>query len=158
VAANQASDTVTVRLGVGDGTFRGPLTFAVDRGPNSVTVGDVNRDGNPDLLTANLYGGSVSVLLRKGTGEFLPADTFAVGEYPSAVRLGDFNEATFPDLAVTDALDPFGVLLILPNAADWEGGHRRPARVGAEPPTDPWPVEPRVPRVVGSHPASVTAA
>lgn len=49
-------------------------------GPISVAVADVNGDGRPDLIVANLVcadvsctGGSVDVLLGNGDGTFQPA-------------------------------------------------------------------------------------
>src|SRR5215471_9093778 len=49
VVANQGSNTVSVLLGKGDGTFQAAVNYADGTGPNSVTVGDFNRDGNLDL-------------------------------------------------------------------------------------------------------------
>src|SRR5439155_23383689 len=51
--ANSRSDTVSVLLGGGDGTFQAPLTFAVGTSPGFVAVGDVNCDGVRDLEVAD---------------------------------------------------------------------------------------------------------
>jgi VCBS repeat protein len=40
-----------------------PIT--VGRGPWGIAVGDVNRDGKPDVVTANSEGNGVSVLLAR---------------------------------------------------------------------------------------------
>jgi Ca2+-binding RTX toxin-like protein len=42
------------------------MTFAVGTNPDSVSVADVNGDGNADLVTANLNNNNVSVLLNTG--------------------------------------------------------------------------------------------
>src|SRR5437667_12975 len=65
------SQTVSVLLGNGDGTFQPARLFAAGSGPNSVVVGDFNHDGKTDLAVAD-YGPStqrattVSVLLGNG--------------------------------------------------------------------------------------------
>jgi hypothetical protein len=45
-------------------------TYDVGAGPRSIVAADLNRDGRPDLLTANISSGSVSVLLNRGAGRF----------------------------------------------------------------------------------------
>jgi hypothetical protein len=70
IVANQNSDSVSVLLGNGNGTFQTQATFATGSFPRSVTVGDVNGDGKPDLIVANANSDSVSVLLGNGNGNF----------------------------------------------------------------------------------------
>src|SRR5438034_5569669 len=48
-AANYGSNTVSVLLGNGDGTFQPARTLAADANPEFVAVGDFNRYGVPDL-------------------------------------------------------------------------------------------------------------
>ena len=62
VVANAASNSVTVLLGVGDGTFQTGISFPTGLGPVAVTIGDLNGDGRPDVLTADKFGNDVSVL------------------------------------------------------------------------------------------------
>lgn len=67
LAVSLASDTnaVLVLLGDGRGGFKHApgSPFAAGRGAYSLAVGDINRDGKRDLLTANTQGGDVTVLL-----------------------------------------------------------------------------------------------
>ena len=42
-------------------------------------MGDVNGDGTPDLVVANLLSNSVGVLLGNGSGTFQAQQTFATG-------------------------------------------------------------------------------
>ena len=57
--ANSDSDTVSILLGNGDGTFQAAGNFGVGDGPFfSITTGDFNADGHPDLATANSDSGS----------------------------------------------------------------------------------------------------
>ena len=77
--------------GVGTGNFRtGPAT-AVGSGPESVAVGDVDGDGDLDLLTANISANTVSVRLNNGGGTFSGSQNVAVGASPYAVAIGDVD-------------------------------------------------------------------
>src|SRR5206468_3532926 len=53
VVAKRISNSVSVLLGNGHGTFQNAQNFAVGSGPLSVAVADVNGDGKPDLVVAN---------------------------------------------------------------------------------------------------------
>ena len=81
VTANYLSDRISVLLGNGSGSFGSAtiFTFPVGTGPTSVAVGDFNKDGNPDLATANYGNSTVSVLLGNGSGGFGSATSFPVG-------------------------------------------------------------------------------
>src|SRR5262249_44441071 len=51
--ANWRSNTVTILLGNGDGTFEESATIDVGLGPVSIAVEDFDRDGKQDLAVAN---------------------------------------------------------------------------------------------------------
>jgi hypothetical protein len=62
----------------GDGTttiphFRQQTIPTGGKGPRWVSIGDINRDGNPDVLVTNADSGTVTVLLGDGGGRFVPA-------------------------------------------------------------------------------------
>ena len=63
---------ISVQLGTGAGGFIASGTYPCGQGPNNIAVGDVNGDGKPDVLVANLMDNTVSVLLGTGTGELVP--------------------------------------------------------------------------------------
>lgn len=67
LAMGIAPASVAVFFGDGTGGFRRGegSTFAVGRGPWSVAIGDLNRDGKTDVVTANGEGDSVSLLLAR---------------------------------------------------------------------------------------------
>ncbi len=90
--ANFTNGGVDVLLGNGDGTFNGPTS--VNAGPIetlAIAVGDVNRDGIPDLvITSNCQAdtclnGNVSVLLGRGNGTFEAPIIVSDGAGPVAV-------------------------------------------------------------------------
>src|SRR5262249_54909299 len=81
-----------VWLGNGNGTFQTALFANLGHinGARDVAVGDFNRDGKPDLVTANSLSNDVSVLLGNGDGSFQSPRLFACGTNPNAVAAGDF--------------------------------------------------------------------
>src|SRR5207253_6356815 len=70
--------------------------------PQSVSVGDFNGDGRPDVAVANHNSSNVSVLLGNGNGTFQAAVNYGVGTLPYSVSVGDFNGDGKPDLAVAN--------------------------------------------------------
>jgi hypothetical protein len=96
-------DQVDIYLNKHDGTYSGPLTYAVGANPVFVMTRDLNGDGKKDLVVANKGGNSVSVLLGKDDGTFWPAKEYGAGNSPSVVTTGDFNRDGKIDLAVGDA-------------------------------------------------------
>jgi hypothetical protein len=110
--SNGGSGSVGVWLGNGDGTFQTPVTYAVGAGPDALAVGDVNGDGNLDLVTGNDTGASVSVLLGKGDGTFQAAAKYTAGSFPHWVTLADVNGDKAPDIIVAnEGANNVGVLL-----------------------------------------------
>ena len=106
VAANSGDNTVTVLLGNGSGGFTAApgSPFGVGSDPLSVIVVDVNGDGKPDIVTANVNDNTLTVLLGNGSGGFTPASgsPFATGANPFSVAAGDFNGDGRLDLAAAN--------------------------------------------------------
>jgi hypothetical protein len=126
--ANDYNDgSVSVLLGVGDGTFQLADTYIVGALAESVAVADFTNDGNLDLAVengdnrSNIHG-RVSLLLGNGDGTFQDPLNYNAGRASYKVIAGDFNGDGFPDLAVSDSYSNFNILI---NAADW--GQARPA-------------------------------
>jgi hypothetical protein len=105
--------TVTILLGNGDGTFQSPPSYASGGyEADAVAVGDLNGDGKPDLVVANLCqsiscspgnNGTVSVLLGNGDGTFQPAQKYTTAGFgTSSVAIGDFNGDGNADVVVAN--------------------------------------------------------
>ncbi len=78
------------------------VQYGVGIQPLSVTIGDLDGDGNPDLAVANEWDGNISVLLGNGDGTFGAAVNYGVGDGPNSVAIGDLNGDGHPDLAVAN--------------------------------------------------------
>ena len=103
VVTSYSSSTGAVLLADSNtGLPKGPgTTVATGTQPHSITVGDFNGDGIPDLATTNYINKTVTILLGDGTGGFSAAGlTFTVVTSPQAAATGDFNGDGLTDLAV----------------------------------------------------------
>jgi hypothetical protein len=98
-----SGDSVGVLLNNGNGTFAAQ-TYTVGGSPTSVAIGDFNRDGKPDIVTANANG-TVSVLLNNGTGAFGTAQNYTLGGPANSVAVGDFNHDGYLDVAAAGSTE-----------------------------------------------------
>jgi FG-GAP-like repeat len=88
---NQNTNSVSILLGNGNGTFGAPTNFAAGTSPRSLAVGDFNGDRSQDLVLVNAFSANVSILLGNGNGTFGAATNFTVGLFPSSVAGGDLT-------------------------------------------------------------------
>ena len=80
--------------------FRGRLTYATGETPYELLIGDLNRDGLPDVVTLDWTVETASVLLADGAGDYEEPVSYELGEMPRAAALQDFNGDNILDLAV----------------------------------------------------------
>ena len=93
---------VSVLLGTGDGSFQGPTNFPTRLGPDSIAVGDFNKDGKLDIVTGQQSSlGGVAVLLGNGDGSFQNPKGYAPGVPFVYVAVADFNQDGTADIAGT---------------------------------------------------------
>jgi hypothetical protein len=125
--ANRASNSLSVLLSNGNGTFQAAVNYSTGNGPLSLAAADFNQDGHVDLVTANWSSGTLSVLLGNGDGTFQTRlDYASAGAYPWSVATGDFNGDGYPDLVVANRNS--SSVTVLANDTRWgpaprPGGH-----------------------------------
>jgi len=102
--AEYASDSVSILLGNGDGTFQRPLKFSVPAA-FALTVGDFNEDGKLDLAVVQSAGnqpGFLQIFLGEGNGKFRKGELLQLGIEPTSVAVADFSGDGHVDLAVAN--------------------------------------------------------
>jgi FG-GAP-like repeat/Abnormal spindle-like microcephaly-assoc'd, ASPM-SPD-2-Hydin len=102
---DRASNTVSILLGNGDGTFAAAASYAIGVDSVAIAVGDFNGDGKLDLVTANRAAYTISVLLGNGDGTFGNRVDYITGTEPMALAVGDFNGDGYLDIAEVDNAD-----------------------------------------------------
>lgn len=99
VTANAASDTITVLMGNGDGTFDPPVAYGTGDQPKAVMLGHLNGDAFIDAVTANQGTNNVSVLLGAAGGVFGTKTDLAACSGAHEVVLAQLNTGTALDIA-----------------------------------------------------------
>ena len=120
VGTNTTPGKLILLLNNGSGSFA-PATgspFTVGNRIQNLAVGDVNADGNADVLLANYATaalGAVSTHLGTGTGSFGTATNFTSTANSSRIAAGDFNADGAIDVVSID--EPSTTLNVLLNQA-----------------------------------------
>ena len=113
--ANQTDGTISILLGVGDGTFGTQTVITipavtttggtVNASPSAIATGDFNDDGNIDIAVTDMANSRVMILLGNGDGTFKAAVPYETGSNPVAFVAQDFDGDGQPDLAVVNQGD-----------------------------------------------------
>jgi uncharacterized protein (TIGR03437 family) len=109
--ANGGTQSVTVSLGNGDGTFRTPVPYSTGStcAVNYLAAGDFNNDGKQDLLALCLVGNQTIVLPGKGDGTFGPAITT---QLPIVTVTGEILLSMQPAVADFDGDNNLDIVLL----------------------------------------------
>ena len=115
VTANSNLNSAGVLLGLVGGGFApvSPYSTGAGSSPRSVAVADVNRDGRPDIVTANYNSNTAGVLLGQAGGGFAAVTTYPTGgSQPNDVAVADMNSDGRPDIVTANpGSSTAGVLL-----------------------------------------------
>ena len=95
---------LVVLFGNGTGGFGPPQLSSIGPVPIAVSTGDINRDGNIDVIAVSHTGNVLSLLQNLGSGTFLTAGkiTLPIGSFPHAVVVADFDRNGRADVAVAN--------------------------------------------------------
>lgn len=137
VIARVRSGSLSVYLNRGKGQLRAVAAQAPYRtglGPQEVLVADLDRDGRPDVVTADSLDGTVSVLRNQGGGALAPAARYPVARGPHSLAVADFNGDGWADLAVGCGGNVITVLLNRKDGTFPRDGGARYGAAGQGPP------------------------
>ncbi|HSL94410.1 MAG TPA: VCBS repeat-containing protein [Thermoleophilia bacterium] len=112
VVANRSTATVSVRLGVGDGSLGPEAQIAAGWEPTGIALADLDGDADLDVVTTDYWRGAVCVLLGNGDGTFAPWVDYAAGASPHRFDVGDVDRDGVLDIVVANqGAASIGVLL-----------------------------------------------
>ena len=113
-ATSPASTTISVLRNtstsgtINASSFAAKVDFTAGTAPRYVAIGDVDGDGKPDLVVANLNSANISVLRNTSTPGSIDASTFAAkvdfatGASPVSVAIVDVDGDGIPEIATAN--------------------------------------------------------
>ncbi|HEY6447494.1 MAG TPA: FG-GAP-like repeat-containing protein [Acidobacteriaceae bacterium] len=109
VAANRLDKTLTVRLGLGDGTFGQAMTTVLAGAPRAVAAGSFHGKGTMDLAVVEDCGstncsdpGQVEILRAAGDGNFQSAALYPAGYAPVGLAGGSLDGSGNAEIVVAN--------------------------------------------------------
>ncbi len=111
MTANFGSDTASVSLGNGNGTFKLAAHYGAGFRPTGIGAGDFTGDGFPDIAVSTLQGG-LAILVNQGDGTFQFTFGYGITASSTSVVVSDFNEDSILDITVAGSN---GVRVLLGN-------------------------------------------
>ncbi|NWF74459.1 MAG: VCBS repeat-containing protein [Nitrospirae bacterium] len=111
VTTNMGSNTLSILLGNGDGSFGDQVELNVCKEPRSLALGMFNSDPFPDVVLACSGADEISVLFGRADGKFQEGTRYPVHRTPIAIAIDDLNGDQAPDLVVALRNDKIKVFL-----------------------------------------------
>lgn len=130
IISSSRSGVISVLLGDGLGGFAAPIETSTNADSASFAVGDLNNDGNSDVVTANLTNGNSSILLGNGSGSFTVSTIAIGGGSNTGVEVADLNLDGKMDIAFSGSA---GVVSFFSGNGDGTFSARRAFGTGSIP-------------------------
>ena len=102
------TESLSVLLGNGDGTFQAKVDYGVTTHPSQVVVTDLDADGVLDLAVSGERDGRFSVLLGRGDGTFAEHTEYGGGHSPGGIFGGDLDGDGVGDVVLPGKADSAG--------------------------------------------------
>jgi len=127
VVANSGSNDIVVFIGYSNGSFSSSISYSMSEGsqPESVAVGDFNRDNRLDIAVANFGTNNICLLFGRGNGTFTNQSWYPLtyDSRPKCVIVKDLNNDGRDDIAaVTYGIDNVNMFLIMFKTGGRRGG------------------------------------
>jgi len=111
VTTNTGSNTLSILLGNGDGTFQDQVQLHVCQEPRALVMGDFNQDEHADVALACAGDDKIALLLGHGNGKFEEGQHYPVHRTPVALATDDVNGDHHLDLVVALRNDKIKIFL-----------------------------------------------
>jgi hypothetical protein len=111
ITTNISSNTLSLLVGNGDGTFQEQVQLRVCQEPRALATSDFNLDGRSDIALACSGSDQVSIFLGKGNSKFDEGSQYPVHRTPVSIAADDVNGDHNPDLVVALRNDKIKVFL-----------------------------------------------
>ena len=101
--ANYNSNSLSVFINNGDGTFAAKVDYATGSNPHAVTADDFDGDGNLDIAVANNASNTMSIFTNNGDGTFAAKVDYSGLASPYDIQSGDLNGDGRPEMVVVNS-------------------------------------------------------
>ena len=111
MTTNVSSNTLSILMGNGDGSFHEQVQLHVCQEPRSLATGFFNADAYLDIVLACAGGDQIAVLFGRGDGKFTEGPQYPVHRTPVSIASDDLNGDRMADLVVALRNDKIKVFL-----------------------------------------------
>jgi len=137
ITPNVSSNNVSVLLGDGQGNFSSAPNspYPVETRPYFATTGDLNGDGNPDIITSHDDINKINFLLGDGKGGFkaAPSSPLDIGKRGWKVVVADMSQDSLTDLVICSTGGDFATVMLGDGNGNFKHASGSPYNVGRGP-------------------------